>query len=347
MEDLNIVLAMAESWAGVAAIAASLLGLIGLAWLIGAALGPISGALTAWLHFMLRRSAARAAGTGVRAGARRVGGGRRRPQFPDDRSGDERIPQAVAAPCRPVVGGDRMNALRTVLFRLAFYALSVPVVLAGPLTIPFGRRAVQRYAHGWVRMHRWLARAILGVRVRVEGALYDGPALYVPAGALAAGQSYAFDVSACPAAQVAATGCARGRAVVRAATPALTVSAAGGLLGAALGPSAQADLAAQRRLLAADGAQQSRLATAVRPQQGREPPARNGQVEPLDHPPPGIPRRQPPRFQRMLRHRPVPHRRAFHNSQPKNGAPRKPVISPTGTCAGGISRRATTSAATR
>ena len=31
MEDLNIVLAMAESWAGVAAIAASLLGLIGLA----------------------------------------------------------------------------------------------------------------------------------------------------------------------------------------------------------------------------------------------------------------------------------------------------------------------------
>lgn len=59
MEDLNIVLAMAESWAGVAAIAASLLGLIGLAWLIGAALGPISGALTAWLHFMLRRSAAR------------------------------------------------------------------------------------------------------------------------------------------------------------------------------------------------------------------------------------------------------------------------------------------------
>ena len=59
MEDLNIVLAMAESWAGVAAIAASLLGLIGLAWLIGAALGPISRALTAWLHFMLRRSAAR------------------------------------------------------------------------------------------------------------------------------------------------------------------------------------------------------------------------------------------------------------------------------------------------
>ena len=59
MEDLNIVLAMAGSWAGVAAIAASLLGLIGLAWLVGAALGPISGALTAWLHFMLRRSAAR------------------------------------------------------------------------------------------------------------------------------------------------------------------------------------------------------------------------------------------------------------------------------------------------
>ena len=61
-----------------------------------------------------------------------------------------------------------MNALRTYAFRFAFYALSVPVVLAGPLAIPFGRRAVQRYAHGWVRMHRWLARAILGVRVRME-----------------------------------------------------------------------------------------------------------------------------------------------------------------------------------
>ena len=72
-----------------------------------------------------------------------------------------------------------MNALRTYAFRFAFYALSVPVVLAGPLAIPFGRRAVQRYAHGWVGMHRWLARAILGVRVRMEGALYDGPALYV------------------------------------------------------------------------------------------------------------------------------------------------------------------------
>lgn len=70
-------------------------------------------------------------------------------------------------------------ALRAVLFRAAFYGLSVPVVLAGPLAIPFGPRAVQGYAHRWVRMHRWLARLILGVRVQVEGAVLPGPALYV------------------------------------------------------------------------------------------------------------------------------------------------------------------------
>jgi 1-acyl-sn-glycerol-3-phosphate acyltransferase len=72
-----------------------------------------------------------------------------------------------------------MSRLRALLFRAAFYGLSVPVVLAAPLSLPFGHRAVVRYAHFWVRLHRWLARMILGVAVRVEGRLADGPALYV------------------------------------------------------------------------------------------------------------------------------------------------------------------------
>ena len=73
-----------------------------------------------------------------------------------------------------------MNALRTYAFRFAFYALSVPVVLAGPLAIPFGRRAVQRYAPGWARMHPSPARALLGLRARVAGALSGRPAPYAP-----------------------------------------------------------------------------------------------------------------------------------------------------------------------
>ena len=59
--------------------------------------------------------------------------------------------------------------IRTLLFRILFYGASVPIVLSAPLSARFGRRAMHVHAHVWIATHRFLARWILGVRVRVEG----------------------------------------------------------------------------------------------------------------------------------------------------------------------------------
>lgn len=71
-----------------------------------------------------------------------------------------------------------MNRLRTLLFSLFFYGLSVPIVLAVPISALFGRRAVMRHAHLWARMHRLLYRTIMGIRVVVEGQRPAGPVFY-------------------------------------------------------------------------------------------------------------------------------------------------------------------------
>ncbi|GAA4773905.1 lysophospholipid acyltransferase family protein [Stakelama sediminis] len=71
-----------------------------------------------------------------------------------------------------------MNQLRSWLFALVFYGLSVPIVLAVPIPALFGRGALRWYAHRWTALQRWCARYILGIRVRVEGAPLDRPALY-------------------------------------------------------------------------------------------------------------------------------------------------------------------------
>ena len=68
--------------------------------------------------------------------------------------------------------------LRTWTFRLLFYALSVPVVGTVPVSALFGRRAVIRHAHVWALVHRWLARALLGITVRVEGTPAAMPVFY-------------------------------------------------------------------------------------------------------------------------------------------------------------------------
>lgn len=71
-----------------------------------------------------------------------------------------------------------MNRLREWLFRLVFYIGSALIVLPVPLVALFGQRAMIPYAHGWSRFHRWAARAILGVRTRLEGEMPAGPVLF-------------------------------------------------------------------------------------------------------------------------------------------------------------------------
>lgn len=71
-----------------------------------------------------------------------------------------------------------MNRLRTILFAILFYGLSVPIVLSVPVSALFGRRAVLRHAHVWAQMHRLLYRLILGIRVRVDGQVPSGAVFF-------------------------------------------------------------------------------------------------------------------------------------------------------------------------
>lgn len=68
--------------------------------------------------------------------------------------------------------------VRTWLFRILFYGASVPIVLTAPISAAIGRDAMHGHAHVWIRVHRFLARWILGVRVRVEGERPRGTYLF-------------------------------------------------------------------------------------------------------------------------------------------------------------------------
>lgn len=70
-----------------------------------------------------------------------------------------------------------LNRLRTIVFALFFYGISVPIVLLAPIVALFGARALHGYAHGWAWLLRQSLRWIVGIRTRVEGPLPTGPVL--------------------------------------------------------------------------------------------------------------------------------------------------------------------------
>ena len=71
-----------------------------------------------------------------------------------------------------------MNWVRTILFSAVFYGLSVPIVLATPITALFGPKASRGHVHLWADVLYWSARLILGIDVRVEGNLPEGQFLF-------------------------------------------------------------------------------------------------------------------------------------------------------------------------
>lgn len=68
--------------------------------------------------------------------------------------------------------------LRTMLFSVIFYSVSLPIVASVPVSALFGQRTVIAHANVWTRFHRWCARVLLGITIRVEGSRPAGPALY-------------------------------------------------------------------------------------------------------------------------------------------------------------------------
>ena len=68
--------------------------------------------------------------------------------------------------------------LRTVLFTLAFYGGSVPIVIVAFIILPFSAYQMQTMARNWGRYHYACARYILGIRVQIEGDLPTSQVLY-------------------------------------------------------------------------------------------------------------------------------------------------------------------------
>jgi len=65
------------------------------------------------------------------------------------------------------------------LFALFFYPLTLPLVLLSILVTPLGWRAVAAVATVWSRMHRFLARWLLGQKIVIEGTMPDEPQLII------------------------------------------------------------------------------------------------------------------------------------------------------------------------
>ncbi|WP_296679973.1 1-acyl-sn-glycerol-3-phosphate acyltransferase [Novosphingobium sp.] len=71
-----------------------------------------------------------------------------------------------------------VRILRSLAFYLAFYGVSIFIVLACVITLLMAsRETFRRTVHSWSAWQRICCRALLGITVRVEGALPDGPVL--------------------------------------------------------------------------------------------------------------------------------------------------------------------------
>jgi len=70
-----------------------------------------------------------------------------------------------------------MQWLRSALYALLFYPLTVVLVLAGLLITLFGRDATRRLVATWVRLHDKLAAHVLGICTEVSGAIPAGAVL--------------------------------------------------------------------------------------------------------------------------------------------------------------------------
>jgi 1-acyl-sn-glycerol-3-phosphate acyltransferase len=71
-----------------------------------------------------------------------------------------------------------LAVFRSILFTIAFYGGSVPIVIVAFIVLPFSRHRLQGMARGWGMYHFWCAYIFLGIRVRIEGPLPQGQVLY-------------------------------------------------------------------------------------------------------------------------------------------------------------------------
>ena len=67
-----------------------------------------------------------------------------------------------------------MTALRSLLYAAIFYPATALWTVAGVAASLFGRKPMLRVVLSWADLNHWLARHLLGIRTRVEGAIPPG-----------------------------------------------------------------------------------------------------------------------------------------------------------------------------
>ena len=72
-----------------------------------------------------------------------------------------------------------LDAVRSIIFAVAFNLGSVVYSALAVLMIPFGRPPVVRVVRAWSRYHRMLARVVLRQPLLIDGRLDNAPVLYV------------------------------------------------------------------------------------------------------------------------------------------------------------------------
>ena len=70
-----------------------------------------------------------------------------------------------------------MAVIRSLVYALIFYPATVIWVLAGIVAAFFGRRPTLAVVLSWVEIHHWLVEHVLGIRIRLEGSIPEGPHL--------------------------------------------------------------------------------------------------------------------------------------------------------------------------
>lgn len=71
-----------------------------------------------------------------------------------------------------------ISVIRSILFYIVFYTISVPLVVGSALAAPIGGRFQRSIPNCWSYFHRLCVRFILGIKVREEGNRVIGPVLY-------------------------------------------------------------------------------------------------------------------------------------------------------------------------
>ena len=70
-----------------------------------------------------------------------------------------------------------MQLLRSLVYAVIFYPATILFVLAGAVATVFGSGPTRSLVRSWADFHHLLARAILGIRTEVEGAIPDDAVL--------------------------------------------------------------------------------------------------------------------------------------------------------------------------